>query len=216
MGFMLRTFSFLCALLAGSATALAQDDTSDPLAVPGEDTSGEASGEATASGEVSAEGGASVEGGASADMSVGSDEGGGAGGGGFGVGAIAMLTGPFGAAIVYDPGKFHIEGILGFSAIEDVDTIIALGGRFYYHLHTSTAADFSVGGGLGISIVDQEAADESDTAIHIEAGGQVRTFVVPNVALAASLGLAVVSADGSDFVGLTGNLVGSLGVTYFF
>ena len=26
MGFMLRTFSFLCALLAGSATALAQDD----------------------------------------------------------------------------------------------------------------------------------------------------------------------------------------------
>ena len=56
---------------------------------------------------------------------------------------------------------------------------------------------------------------DDQTDIHIDGGAQVRTFVVPNVALAASLGLAIVSGD-ADFVGITGQLFGSIGATYFF
>lgn len=218
---MLRTLSFVCALLAGSATALAQD-TGDPLDVPGEGTEesgGEATvgGEASVGGEVSAEGGASAEAGGTAELSgtAGGEEGGGAGGG-FGVGIVAMLTGPFGAAVVYDPGRFHVEGILGFASFEDDQTEIAVGGRFWWHLHTSTAADFSLGGGVGFVLIDEEATDEDQTNIHLEGGAQVRTFVVPNVALAASLGLGIISGDGGDFVGITGQLVGSIGASYFF
>jgi hypothetical protein len=214
---MVRTLSLVCALLAASATTALAQDTSDPLDVPGEgtdDTSagasagGEASvgGEASAGGEVSAGGELSATG-------AGGEEGG--AGGGFGVGVVAMLTGPFGAEVVYDPGRFHVEGILGFRSLEDSQTDIAVGGRFWWHLHTSTAADFSLGGGLGIVLSDREDPQEDQTDIHVDGGAQVRTFVVPNVALAASLGLAIVSGD-ADFVGITGQLFGSIGATYFF
>lgn len=208
---MLRTFSLVCALLVGSATAALAQDTGDPLDVPGEgteDTSGaEAGGEASAGGSVSAGGEVSATG------TAGGEEGG--AGGGFGVGIVAMLTGPFGAMVVYDPGRFHIEGILGFRSLEDAQTDIAVGGRFWWHLHTSTAADFSLGGGVGFVLIDREDPLEDQTDIHIDGGAQVRTFVVPNVALAASLGLAIVSGD-ADFVGITGQLFGSISASYFF
>ena len=211
---MLRTFSLVCALVAGSATEALAQDTTDPLDVPGEGT--EAGGEASAGGEVSAGGEASAGGEVSAGGTMTGGEEGGAGGG-FGVGIVAMITpgGPFGAEVVYDPGRFHIEGILGFRSLEDNETDIAVGGRFWWHLHTSTAADFSLGGGLGVVLIDEEATDEDQTNIHIEGGAQVRTFVVPNVALAATLGLAIVSGD-ADFVGITGQLFGAIGASYFF
>jgi hypothetical protein len=221
---MLRTVSFLCALLAGNAAALAQD-TGDPLDVPGEGTdTGSAGAEASAGGEVSAGGeataGGEASGGASAEVgaNTGAAEEGGGAGGGFGVGIVAMITpgGPSGAEFVYDPGRFHIEGILGFNSIEDGASDIALGGRFWWHLATSTAADFSLGGGIGFVLVDNPDGAEDETDIHVEGGAQVRTFVVPNVALAASLGLAIVSGDSADFVGITGQLMGAIGVSYFF
>lgn len=218
---MLRTFSLVSVLVTASATTSLAQDTGDPLNVPGEGTDdsaagGEATaeGEASAGGEVSAGGELSAGGEVAATGTAGGEEGG--AGGGFGVGIVAMLTGPFGAAVVYDPGRFHIEGILGFRSLEDNQTDIAVGGRFWWHLHTSTAADFSLGGGVGFVLVDQEATDEDQTNIHLEGGAQVRTFVVPNVALAASLGLAIVSSDEADFVGITGQLVGSIGASYFF
>jgi hypothetical protein len=215
---MVRTLSLVCALLAASATTALAQDTGDPLAVPGEgtdDTSAGASagGEASVGGEASAGGEVSAGGELSANGTAGGEEGG--AGGGFGVGIVAMLTGPFGAAVVYDPGRFHIEGILGFRSLEDSQTDIAVGGRFWWHLHTSTAADFSLGGGIGFVLIDREDPLDDQTDIHIDGGAQVRTFVVPNVALAASLGLAIVSGD-ADFVGITGQLFGSIGATYFF
>lgn len=208
---MLRQLSFVCALLAGSATALAQES-GDPLDVPGEGTE-DTSGEASAGGEASVGGEASAGG----EVSAGAAEEGGSGGG-FGVGVVAMITpgGPTGAEVVYDPGRFHVEGILGFASVEGGETDIALGGRFWWHLATSTAADFSLGGGVGFVLVDQPDPFEDQTNIHLEGGAQIRTFVVPNVALAGSLGLAIVSGDEADFVGITGQLFGAIGVSYFF
>ena len=193
-------------LILGRTTAASAQDTGDPLDVPGEG-SGEAgaSGEASASGEMSAGGEISATGG------------GGGSGAGFGVGAMAMLTGPFGGAVIYDPGMWHAEGIVGFES-NGVTTIL-LGGRFWYHLHTSTAADFSIGGGLGFASTEVDnglGMDEDVTTIHVEGGGQLRVFVVPNVALSATAGLAIVTGDDRDLVAVTGQLIGDVGVSYFF
>lgn len=194
-------------LILGTASAASAQDTGDPLDVPGE------GGEAGASGEASA----SASGEMSAGGEVSATSGGGGAAAGFGVGAMAMLTGPFGGAVIYDPGQFHIEGIIGFES-NGVTTIL-LGGRFWYHMHTSTAADFSVGGGLGFASTELDdgfGMSEDVTTIHIEGGGQLRVFVVPNVALAATAGLAVVTGDDQDLVAVTGQLFGDVGVSYFF
>jgi len=136
-------------------------------------------------------------------------------GGSLGVGVNTMLTttGPFGPQLVYDTGVFHIEGILGFES--DGTTNFDLGGRFWYHIHSSQAADFSLGGGLGFTSVDPDGDNNDTSDIHIDVGGQIRAFVVPNVALSVSAGLSISSGD-DDFVAITGDLLGAAGVTYFF
>lgn len=192
----LATSLAIVSVFATGSAAWAQDEFGDPIDIPGEGEEEVDDGGSTVA--LEAEGEATV------------DDGGGEGAG-LGVGVHAMLSGPFGAAIIYDPGAFHIEGMIGFAS--NGTTAIALGGRFWYHLHTSTAADFSLGGGLGLSTVDDDPEDQNN--VHIDAGAQLRAFVVPNVALSATLGLAIVTGD-ADFVGLTGQLVGGLGISYFF
>ena len=137
-------------------------------------------------------------------------------GGNLGVGVHAMLDGggPFGPAIVYDTGIFHIEGLVGF-ADTDGATEFDVGGRFWYHINSSQSADFSLGGGLGVTSIDPEGEAEGTTDIEIDVGAQLRAFIVPNVALSASLGLAIITGD-NDVISLTGDLTGAAGVTYFF
>ena len=149
---------------------------------------------------------------AQGDMKTGA----GAGAGPLGVGVTAMLTGPFGPSIVYDTGVFHIEGIVGFQS-NDATTDFDIGGRFYYHVHATQAADFSLGGGVGITTTDPDGPAESFTDVHIEIGPQLRAFVVPSVAISASAGLAIITGDnGNDNLLLVGDLVGSAGITYYF
>jgi hypothetical protein len=134
-------------------------------------------------------------------------------GGGLGVGVHAMLLGAVGPAVVYDTGVFHIEGLLAFAS--NGETQIDVGGRFWYHVHSSQAADFSLGGGLGVQSIDPEGDVEGTTDIEIDAGVQVRVFLVPNVSLSASAGLGIITGD-ADFLALTGDLTGDTGLTYFF
>jgi hypothetical protein len=140
---------------------------------------------------------------------------GGAAGGSLGVGVQTMLTGagPFGAQLVYDAGMFHIEGIFGFAS--NGSTNLDLGGRFWYHIHAAQLADFSLGGGVGVVSVDPDGDVEGTTDVHINVGAQLRAFLVPNVALSVSAGLAIITGD-ADLVAVTGDLVGAAGVTYFF
>ena len=136
-------------------------------------------------------------------------------GGNLGVGVHTMLLpDSFGPAVVYDAGIFHIEGLFAF-ADDDETTRFDLGGRFWYHIHSAASADFSLGGGLGVVSIDPEGGGEGTTDIEIDAGAQIRAFLVPNVAVSGSLGLAILTGDG-DFIGITGDLVGTAGIAYYF
>lgn len=121
-------------------------------------------------------------------------------------------TGP---SVVFQTPMFHIEGILTF--LDDGDTDVGLGGRFWYALSQTARSDFSVGGGLSL-LIDGNAdmMGNDDTDVELDFGAQLRAFVVPNVALSATLGFGIVVQDGDDFIGLVGDLVGDLGITYFF
>jgi hypothetical protein len=136
-------------------------------------------------------------------------------GGNLGVGVNAMLSGGglFSPSVVYDTGIFHIEGLLGFEDT-DAETRFDVGGRFWYHIHSAQSADFSLGGGLGVINIDQ-GDDEGTTDIEIDAGAQMRAFIVPNVALSVSLGLVVLTGD-ADAIAITGDLLGAAGIAYYF
>jgi len=147
-----------------------------------------------------------------------------------GVGYAAMLGGPIatlgglgtlfgggpaGVSGVYDAGMFHFEGMLFFmDPGGSADTTLGLGGRFWYHLSASSAADFSIGGGLGYVSQDAPGPGKADI-VFIDLGAQIRAFVVSNVALSATLGLSIRAADGDGFV-FGGQPVGALGIHYYF
>jgi hypothetical protein len=136
----------------------------------------------------------------------------------FGVGIHGMLTGPFGPAIVYNMTRFHIEGLLAFES--NGATELTVGGRFWFHVHQTSASTLSLGGGLAFSSLETEpippeTRGEDQTVIHLEGGAQIRFFPVSNVAISASVGLGVLSGD-ADLFALTGQLTGGAGLTYFF
>lgn len=111
---------------------------------------------------------------------------------GIGVGAQAMITGPFGASITYDAGQFHIDGILGLYD-DDVgadDTDVHLGARFYYTVHEQGVSDLSVGGGLGI-------VNSGDTDVHVEGSAKIRVWLVSNVSFSTAIGLSFI-IEGND------------------
>ncbi len=138
---------------------------------------------------------------------------------GFGVGAQAMLTGPAGAAIIYDADAWRIDAILAFHD-DNNNKDIALGGRFIFVLHEGVGADFGVGAGVGIVMLEAKGDGDDTQDIHLEALAQLRAFVVPNVALSAAAGIGVVLLDNTDDVVddivLTGQIVGSIGIAYYF
>jgi hypothetical protein len=126
-----------------------------------------------------------------------------------GLGGLGSLAGP---AVVYQAPNFHIDGILSFAS--NGATSMGIGGRFFYKLHSTQASDLSVGGGLGFVNVDVGPADT--TIIHFEIGAKIRAFIAPSVALSASVGFGFLSTEGDDPLFLTGQLLGTMGMTYFF
>ena len=130
-----------------------------------------------------------------------------------GVGAAAMLGGgPIGAAVTYDAAIWRAEGIL--EAGDAGRSFFGIGGRFWYVLHSRTNADFSIGGGLGMRHDGRVNANNNDT-IHLEMGAQARVFLVENVSINGSVGLGLITGEGDGYL-FGGNMVGSLGFTYFF
>jgi hypothetical protein len=140
--------------------------------------------------------------------------------GGLGIGAAAMLRGPSGLNVVFDAGRWHADAILGIAGDDGGGpggggTAIDLGARGWFHLHNSTNADFSLGGGFGFQMLDPDGPAESVNFISIDIGAQIRAFLTSNVALSAFGGLAVLAGDADGFA-LDGQPVGALGLTYFF
>jgi hypothetical protein len=143
---------------------------------------------------------------------------------GIGVGAEATTTGIVGGAFVYDASVFHIDVLLGGRFDSDNSTT-AVAGRFFFPLHTSQSADFSIGPGIGLERTthhpgappDAPAPPSTTTnAVHVEGAVQIRAFVVPNVALSASAGVGAVFTNGNNSALIAGQVGAVLGITYFF
>ena len=154
-----------------------------------------------------------------------------------GVGAEYMMNGLSGGASVnYDLGKMHFGGFLGFFDTGDKrgdDTKdYTLGGRFYYHVHSTAMSDFGVGGQLGFYsdefVMGAGGDTDRNTYLFIEPGIQLRAFVAANVALSFAVGIvfAASDADGiaigggvigdNDRDGIGSSVTGSAGVHYYF
>jgi hypothetical protein len=140
---------------------------------------------------------------------------------GIGVGAEATLTGIVGGTFVYDAEAFHIDALLGGSFAPDTSTL-SVAGRFFFPLHRSQFADFSIGPGIGLQHVTHDPDGDggegrtSTNPIHLEGAAQIRAFIVPNIALSATAGLGVVVVKDNNSATIGGQLGGSFGVTYFF
>jgi len=141
---------------------------------------------------------------------------------GIGVGAEATLTGIVGGTFVYDAASWHLDALLGGS-FQHNDSSLAVAARFFFPVHRSLNADFSIGPGVGLVHTthdpdgDGPNGRESANPIHLEGAAQIRAFVVPNIALNATAGLGVVlNNKNNDSATIGGQLGGSFGVTYFF
>jgi hypothetical protein len=137
-------------------------------------------------------------------------------GGSFGVGVIAPLVIGFpGISGVFDGAAWHIEGLIGLQKANGGApggrVSVDVGGRFWFHIHSTSNSDFSVGGGLTYLHL---GPPDTDTLL-IDAGGQMRAFVTTNVALSVTLGLGIATIDYNNLA-LGGNLIGAAGVHYYF
>jgi hypothetical protein len=153
---------------------------------------------------------------------------------GIGVGAVTMLNGTSGGLFTWGSpgGGFHADGFFGlrhYSPNGNNTTSFSVGGRFWYHVHAATFADFSLGGGLGFLRWETNPGNPGNDDrldLSLEVGGQIRAFIVPNVAILADLGLGVFFGPRDDILiggqsvsgGGGGNnfMVGALGIAYFF
>jgi hypothetical protein len=137
--------------------------------------------------------------------------------GSIGVGAEYQLAGLGGLSANYDLGQFHLGGFMSFDDDGGTDdTDVALGGRFYFHLHSTAMSDFGIGGSFGVGFVgDGNPNTDNATVIYIEPGMQVRAFVASNVALSFTAGLTLATGD-ADGIAITGQPTGVAGVHYYF
>ena len=130
-------------------------------------------------------------------------------------GTPGVLIGGIGlASMNYDAGTFHVGAFLGFAdGGDDDDTDYALGGRFWFHMHSGSMSDFSVGANLGFVSVDN--ARDRSTLMFLEPGIQIRLFPASNVALSFTAGIAIGLVDAEGF-GIGGQPTGAAGVHYYF
>jgi hypothetical protein len=135
--------------------------------------------------------------------------------GSIGVGAEYQLSGTGGGSVNYDAGQFHVGGFLGFFDPPGANnTVFEIGGRFFWHVHSTAMSDFGLGGNLGIAsvpFVNNQGNNDHHTDVFLEPGFQIRLFLVPNVALSFTGGLVIGVVDASG-VAITGQGVAAQGI----
>ncbi len=137
---------------------------------------------------------------------------------GLGVGwGSMMFGGPAGVSVAYDAGQFHIDSMLFARDLGPTPASYGLGLRFWWHLFSASAADLSVGGGIGFMHITKNT-----DIVNIDAGAQIRAFIVSNVALSAASGLSIVTGDadawqlGGQSPTGTAGIFGTIGIHYYF
>ncbi len=148
--------------------------------------------------------------------------------GSIGVGAEYQISGLGGVSLNADQGDFHVGGFVGFNDGGDADdTIVSLGARFFYHVHSTSMSDFGIGGSFGlVSLPEPPGDNDRLLGVYIEPSAQIRLFLASNVALSATLGvvIGVVDAEGVAITGQTiggsatddFGLSGGAGIHYYF
>ena len=154
--------------------------------------------------------------------------------GSFGVGVEGDLNGLGGLSASYDGGKFDADAFLGYVHFDEgggmSTSLTEVGGRFFYHLHSTAMSDFGVGGGLALASVPGGMGAARSTPIFLEPGFQIRLFLASNVALSFMGGLSIALGDARvtqlagqslgnsalDFGGGIVALSGVAGVHYYF
>lgn len=140
---------------------------------------------------------------------------------GFGVGAETTMDTFAGPGVTslsgaYNAGPWHGSVLLGAADQEGQSgTLLQLGGRAYYHMHASADADLGIGGGLILVHVPGRGNGDSADVVYVEVGAQIRAFLTPNVALSASAGAVIMTADANGFL-VTGQALGAFGLHYYF
>jgi len=131
--------------------------------------------------------------------------------GSFGVGAEYQLSGLGGASVNYDAGQFHVGGLLGYRDPDGPQpALFEIGGRFFYHMHSTAMSDFGIGGNLGIASVPVPAMNgnfDRHADVFLEPGVQIRVFLASNVALSFTTGILIGVGDNKD-VSITGQGTG--------
>ncbi|HEY4241298.1 MAG TPA: hypothetical protein VGM88_15865 [Kofleriaceae bacterium] len=115
----------------------------------------------------------------------------------------------------YDTSMFHAGAFFGMQDPSGAPSTIEFGGRFWYHVAHAAAADFSVGGSVGVGIVPG-AMGGHDTDILIEPGFQIRAWVTPNVALSFTGAFSILTGDPDTSLAIGGQVTGTAGVHYYF
>jgi hypothetical protein len=111
-------------------------------------------------------------------------------------------------------GRFHVDGLFGF--LSHNTNNFDIGVRGWYHLHATSFSDLSAGGGFTL-ISWKQRGGTRQTDFQMELGAQIRAFVVSNVALLGSVGMNMYFPDsGSATFIISGNLVGAIGLAYYF
>jgi hypothetical protein len=131
--------------------------------------------------------------------------------GSLGLGAEFQLNGAGGVSLNSDNGDFHVGGFVGFSDTgrDNDDTVFTVGGRFFYHVHSTAMSDFGIGGNVGVVSLPEPAMsnDGRELELYIEPAFQIRVFVASNVALSGTGGVVIGVVDAED-VAITGSAVG--------
>ncbi len=120
----------------------------------------------------------------------------------FGVGAEYQLSGLGGVSMNYDAGAFHVGPFLSYyDPPGPSNTTFEIGGRFFYHIHSTAMSDFGLGGGLGIASVPTPNMGGPGTTrnsyVFLEPSFQIRLFIASNVALSFTGGLSIGVVDAS-------------------
>jgi hypothetical protein len=132
-----------------------------------------------------------------------------------GVGAEYQLSGLGGVSLNYDAGLFHVGGFFGMSdPTGPNNTAFDFGGRFFFHLHRSATADFSIGGSVSFASVET-GPNTTTTDVFLEPGFQIRWFAASNVALSFTGGFSFGLDDDKTFL-VAGDVVGIAGIHYYF
>ena len=142
----------------------------------------------------------------------------------FGLGAQTEIVGPIGGVSgvlgAYDGLWFQVEANIGLAILEDGTSVeatdaLSVAVRLFFPLHRATRADLSLGGGAALTFLTRPAAPR-EHAWAFGLGLRARIFVVPNVAITGTLGVAGVLREGASQFLVAARPLGAAGFIYYF